>query len=72
MGSRSSTVQRSLIGWFGIRGVGSLYYLAYAIQHGLPADLASQLTGITLAAVAVSIVVHGISVTPLMHAYARR
>ncbi|HET7157677.1 MAG TPA: sodium:proton antiporter [Burkholderiales bacterium] len=72
VGSRTSTVRRSLIGWFGIRGVGSLYYLAYAIQHGLPTALASQLAGITLAAVAVSIIVHGISVTPLMHAYARR
>ena len=27
--------QRGLICWFGIRGVGSLYYLAYAIQHGV-------------------------------------
>ena len=25
-----------VIGWFGIRGIGSFYYLAYAVQHGLP------------------------------------
>jgi hypothetical protein len=28
--------EKSLIGWFGIRGMGSLYYLVYALQHGLP------------------------------------
>jgi sodium/hydrogen antiporter len=71
-GSRTSALQRSLIGWFGIRGVGSLYYLAYAIGQGVSQDLAVQLTGITLAVVAVSITVHGISVTPLMNAYGRR
>ena len=29
--------QRILISWFGIRGVGSIFYLMYAINHGLPA-----------------------------------
>ena len=29
--------QRRLIGWFGIRGIGSIYYLMYAIKHGLAA-----------------------------------
>jgi NhaP-type Na+/H+ or K+/H+ antiporter len=71
-GSRTSRTQRVLMGWFGIRGVGSLYYLMYAIQHGLPAGLARQLAGLTLAAVAVSIVAHGVSVTPLMEWYRRR
>jgi sodium/hydrogen antiporter len=69
LGSRTSRVQRWLIGWFGIRGIGSLYYLAYALHHGLPPDLAYRLTALTLAVVAVSIVVHGLSVTPLMHLY---
>jgi NhaP-type Na+/H+ or K+/H+ antiporter len=27
--------QRWLIGWFGIRGVGSLYYLMYAVNQGI-------------------------------------
>ena len=37
LGSRVSRYQRTLIGWFGIRGIGSIYYLMYAIEHGLPA-----------------------------------
>jgi NhaP-type Na+/H+ or K+/H+ antiporter len=63
--------ERRLVGWFGIRGAGSVYYLAYAITHGLPEPLAERLASLTLAAVAASVVVHGVSVTPLMQSYAR-
>lgn len=61
--------QRILIGWFGIRGIGSLYYLMYATNHGLPAALANELASLTLTVIVASIVVHGISVTPLMAMY---
>jgi NhaP-type Na+/H+ or K+/H+ antiporter len=64
-----SRSQHGLISWFGVRGVGSLYYLTFAITHGLPAALVEQLTAVTLVAVALSIVFHGISVTPLMKLY---
>lgn len=63
--------QRWLTGWFGIRGVGSLYYLMYAVNRGLDPQLADQLIALTLSVVVTSIVVHGISVTPLMAAYER-
>jgi NhaP-type Na+/H+ or K+/H+ antiporter len=68
-GSRSSKRQRLLIGWFGIRGIGSLYYLMYAINHGLPQGLANKLTALTLLVIVSSIVLHGVSVTPLMKVY---
>ena len=64
--------QRLLIGWFGIRGIGSIYYLLYAIGQGLPGPLAQLMLSIVLTAVAASIVVHGISVTPLMNLYSAR
>jgi sodium/hydrogen antiporter len=64
--------QRILISWFGIRGVGSIFYLMYAINHGLPETPAKELVAITLTTVAASILLHGISVTPLMSLYARR
>jgi NhaP-type Na+/H+ or K+/H+ antiporter len=63
---------RLLIGWFGIRGIGSIYYLLYAIGQGLPALLTQLMLSIVLTAVAASIVVHGISVTPLMKLYSAR
>lgn len=66
-----SRLQLGMMSWFGIRGVGSIYYLMFAINHGLPRPLAEQLAAITLAVVATSIVVHGISVTPLMRYYER-
>jgi len=68
-GSGLSWRQQGLIGWFGIRGVGSLYYLAYAMGHGLAPELAHRLMSLTFIVVAVSVVAHGISVTPLMRRY---
>ena len=69
LGSQTSAAQRHLIGWFGIRGIGSIYYLAYAVNHGLPPELAHTLTALTLTVVAVSVAAHGITVTPLMSLY---
>jgi len=70
--SKTSRSQRGLIGWFGIRGIGSLFYLVYAINHGLAPDMAATMVALVLSVVVVSIVVHGISVTPLMNFYERR
>ena len=67
-----SRAQRAFIAWFGVRGVGSVYYLAYALSHGVPAEAAQTLADITLVVVAASIVVHGVSVTPLMRRYSAR
>jgi len=65
-GTRTSWPIRGMVGWFGVRGIGSLYYLMYAIQHGLPEDLALELIQLTLIAVSLSILFHGTSVKPLM------
>jgi sodium/hydrogen antiporter len=70
-GTRTSSAQRWLMSWFGIRGIGSLYYLFYALAHGLEESLAHRLVPFVLTVVAISIVVHGISVTPLMQRYER-
>jgi NhaP-type Na+/H+ or K+/H+ antiporter len=70
--SKTSPSQRGLIGWFGIRGIGSLFYLAYAMNRGLAPDLAATMVALVLSVVVVSILVHGISVTPLMNFYERR
>ncbi len=64
--------QRRLVAWFGIRGIGSLFYLAYVIDAGIAPTLASDLVDATLPAIAISIVLHGISATPLMALYRRR
>ena len=66
LGTRTSWPIRGMVGWFGVRGIGSLYYLMYAIQHGLAEDLALELTQFTLIVVSMSILAHGTSVKPLM------
>lgn len=63
---------RWLFGWFGIRGVGSLYYLAYALSHGLDSDFSEQISWITYTTIVVSVILHGISATPLMNWYEHR
>jgi NhaP-type Na+/H+ or K+/H+ antiporter len=62
----------ALSGWFGVRGVGSAYYLAYAITHGLPLAFTGPIVGFTLAIIAASVVVHGVTVTPLMARWGER
>jgi NhaP-type Na+/H+ or K+/H+ antiporter len=57
---------RWLLGWFGIRGVGSLYYLSYAFGKGLEGEAGEMIGWITYLTVVISVVVHGISSTPLM------
>lgn len=65
-GSDSSTRVRSIVGWFGVRGIGSIYYLMYAINHGLPKNLVQDMIQVTIVVVMLSIVVHGTSVKPLL------
>ena len=65
-GSDTSMRLRSMTAWFGVRGIGSIYYLMYAIEQGLPPELAQRLTHISLFVIMLSIVVHGLSVKPLM------
>ena len=66
LGSRSVWRIRGMTAWFGVRGIGSLYYLMYAIQHGLPQTLALKLIQLTLIVVTLSILFHGISVKPML------
>ena len=71
IGARFHPGKRWLMGWFGIRGVGSLYYLYYALGQGLRGELAEQIAWITYITVVISIVLHGTSSTPLMNWYER-
>ena len=67
-----ATLQRRLIAWFGVRGAGSVFYLAFAATHGLPTSEVATLASIVLPVIALSIVLHGVSVTPLMNMYRER
>ncbi|MEQ8385507.1 MAG: sodium:proton antiporter [Coleofasciculus sp. A1-SPW-01] len=60
---------RWLFGWFGVRGVGSLYYLSYSLGKSLEGELGERIAWITSITVVLSIIIHGISATPLMKWY---
>jgi NhaP-type Na+/H+ or K+/H+ antiporter len=64
--------QRRVVAWFGIRGVGSLFYLAFVIDSGITPALAGDLVNATLPAIALSVLLHGVSATPLMALYRKR
>ena len=70
-GENYSPLRRLLFGWFGIRGVGSLYYLAYALGSGLKGEIGEQIAWITFITVIVSVILHGVTSTPLMNRYER-
>ena len=71
-GREMPKTQRRVVAWFGIRGVGSLFYLALVIDSGIPAALTIDLVNATLPAIALSVLLHGVSATPLMALYRKR
>jgi NhaP-type Na+/H+ or K+/H+ antiporter len=64
-GASCPAAECAVISFYGIRGLGSVYYLSYALQKG--AFEAPDLLWSTLAfIVLVSILLHGATVTPVM------
>jgi NhaP-type Na+/H+ or K+/H+ antiporter len=66
-GSELSRIRRRLLAWFGIRGIGSVYYATYAIGHADYAPWMHEFASATLVAIVMSIAAHGASATPLMN-----
>ena len=65
-GSGLPMSERFVIGLFGIRGIGSFYYLAYAVNHSALAEK-EILWAVTGFVVMCSILIHGMTVTPVMN-----
>lgn len=65
IGAPHSRRERALVAFFGIRGIGSFYYLAYGLNHG-DFHRWDRLWAITGFVVLCSILVHGVTATPLM------
>lgn len=61
-----STEEKWTISFFGVRGVGSIYYLAYALTAA-PFANANQLWAIVSVTIVASIATHGITATPMMN-----
>lgn len=68
---RLKPLQKGFVHWFGVRGVGSLYYYFYAMNHELNPEYAKIILAVTYVSIFFSLVCHGFSVTPLMRLYQR-
>jgi NhaP-type Na+/H+ or K+/H+ antiporter len=67
LGSKSgmSRAQRGAVAFFGVRGIGSIYYLAYAT--GAAPELATEWMWSTVGfTITTSVIIHGVSATPVM------
>ncbi|MFF0245759.1 cation:proton antiporter [Streptosporangium sandarakinum] len=66
LGGRPGPRERGVLAFFGIRGIGSLFYLAYALgqaDFGVPAE---ELWAVVAFTVLASLVLHGVTATPVM------
>lgn len=61
---------KAMLAFFGIRGIGSFYYLAYGLNHA-PFEGGERLWSILGLIVVFSVLLHGITVTPLMRRFDR-
>jgi sodium/hydrogen antiporter len=65
VGSPAPLAHRWAIGFFGIRGIGSLYYLAYGLNHADFVD-AERIWALVGLVVVGSVLLHGITAGPVM------
>jgi NhaP-type Na+/H+ or K+/H+ antiporter len=63
--------EKAIISFYGIRGIGSVYYLAYALHHA-PFEVPDVLWSTIAFIIVVSILLHGATVTPVMRYLDRR
>lgn len=65
VGLKASWTEKLTVAFFGIRGVGSFYYLAYGLNH-METEHGERLWAIVGLVVLLSILLHGLTVTPIM------
>ena len=71
IGSRTTKRERRAISFFGIRGVGSIYYLAFAVERA-EFEQADEVWAIATFTILLSILIHGVTATPVMEYLDRR
>ncbi|MFB9670773.1 cation:proton antiporter [Microlunatus capsulatus] len=65
LGTGTGPRERAVIAFFGVRGIGSLFYISWALEHG---DFAQpeRLWAVVALTVAASVLLHGLTATPAM------
>lgn len=70
-GFKAELSEKMTLAFFGIRGVGSFYYLAYGLNH-MPMAAGERMWAIVGLVALFSILLHGLTVTPVMRQLDRR
>lgn len=65
IGSGKPLQERALLSFLGIRGLGTVYYVAYGVNHG-DFGVSERLWAIVGFIIAASILIHGITASPLL------
>jgi NhaP-type Na+/H+ or K+/H+ antiporter len=71
LGGGTGPRDRAVIAFFGVRGIGSLYYMAFAAGEARFPE-AERLWAVVGLVIVLSVVVHGVSATPVMRRLDRR
>jgi NhaP-type Na+/H+ or K+/H+ antiporter len=70
-GLKLDPLERGVVAFFGIRGLGSVFYFAYGINQGAFEE-PTRLWGAVGLVILISILLHGVTVTPVMKRLERR
>lgn len=65
LGGKTGPRERTVIAVFGVRGIGTVFYIAYALQEGSFPE-GNRLWSIAGLVITASIILHGVSATPVM------
>jgi NhaP-type Na+/H+ or K+/H+ antiporter len=68
---RTGPWERGVLAFFGVRGIGSIYYLGYALSKGDFGGQDDALWRIVALVICMSIVLHGVSAAPVINALDR-
>jgi NhaP-type Na+/H+ or K+/H+ antiporter len=66
VGHKAGWQERLTLSFFGIRGVGTVYYLAYGLNHIGNVEEIDRLWAVVGLIILMSILMHGVTVTPVM------
>lgn len=71
LGTNLHNWEKLIIGFFGIRGIGSLFYLSFALNE-IPFDSEDELWSLVTFCIAMSILIHGLTVSPAIRYLKRK
>ncbi len=66
LGGRTGVREKVALAFFGVRGIGSLYYIGYGLSNGEFDAEANEVWGFVGLVVTLSVVLHGVTATPVM------